>query len=66
LKRWREREATKRTVGLQAILPTAVLADLVLTPPGSVAELAAIARVGKSRADRYGDEILKIVQRPAK
>jgi ribonuclease D len=66
LKRWREREAAKRTVGLQAILPTAVLADLVLDPPGSVEELSSLPRVGKSRAQRYGDEILRIVQRPAR
>jgi ribonuclease D len=66
LKRWREKEATQRGVGLQAILPTAVLNDLILEPPGSSEELAAIPRVGKSRAERYADEILRIVQRPAK
>jgi len=62
LKQWREKEATARGLGLQAILPTAVLHDLVLTPPEDVAALSAIERVGKSRTERYGERILKIVR----
>ncbi len=64
LKRWREKEAARRGIGLQAVLPTAVVNDLVLQPPADKAQLAEVPRVGKSRAERYGDEILKIVRKP--
>lgn len=60
LKRWREKEAERRGVGLQAILPTAVLKDLITEPPANTEELARVPRVGASRVERYGDEILKI------
>ncbi|MBX3472770.1 MAG: HRDC domain-containing protein [Planctomycetes bacterium] len=62
LKQWREKEAEARGLGLQAILPTAVLHDLVLTPPADVDALAQMDRVGRSRAQRYGERILKIVR----
>lgn len=61
LKRWREKEAERRGVGLQAILPTAVLKDLVVDPPSGVSELGEVPRIGRSRAQRYGDEIMKIL-----
>ncbi|MDH5640750.1 MAG: HRDC domain-containing protein, partial [Nitrospira sp.] len=61
LKRWREQEATNRAVGLQAILPTPVMSELVLEPPRAHHELAAIRRVGTARASRYGETILGIV-----
>ena len=64
LKRWREKEAERRGVGLQAILPTAVLKDLITEPPSSMEELARVERVGKSRVDRYGEEILKLINKP--
>jgi ribonuclease D len=65
LKRWREQEAERRGVGLQAILPTAVLKDLITDPPQSTEALAAVARVGASRVKRYGDTILRIINPPA-
>jgi ribonuclease D len=61
LKRWRETERERRGVGLQAVLPTAVMQDLIISPPASVDELAANPRVGPSRAARYGEAILEIV-----
>ncbi|MCA8910631.1 MAG: HRDC domain-containing protein [Planctomycetes bacterium] len=61
LKRWREKEAEARGVGLQAVLPTAVLKDLVFEPPKDASELADMPRVGTSRAQRYGDQILGIL-----
>ena len=67
LKRWREDEARKRGLGLQAILPTAVMHELVLKGPRTVEELAAVPRVGRSRAQRYGEALLRIVgAKPAK
>jgi ribonuclease D len=62
LKKWREREAAARGVGLQAVLPTAVLHELVLQPPENAEALAAVERVGASRAKRYGEQVLKIVR----
>lgn len=62
LKKWREREAAARGVGLQAVLPTAVLHDLVLQPPESAEAMEKVERVGSSRARRYGEQVLKIVR----
>jgi ribonuclease D len=62
LKRWREEERNSRGVGLQAILPTAVLQDIILNPPDNLDELAENPRIGQARAERYGKSILKIVQ----
>lgn len=61
LKRWRETEAARRQIGLQAVLPTSVMMDLILQPPQDAAELALVPRVGNSRAERYGDQILRIL-----
>jgi ribonuclease D len=62
LKRWREDERARRGVGLQAILPTAVLQEIILEPPENLEALAGIPRIGQSRAERYGKTILNIVQ----
>lgn len=61
LKRWREQEAERRGLGLQAILPTAALKDLIFDPPTGKEELARADRVGENRAERYGEEILRIL-----
>ncbi len=61
IKRWREREKEARGVGLQAVLPTAVLKDLVLNPPRDEAELAQLPRIGPARAARYGTELLRLL-----
>jgi ribonuclease D len=61
LKRWREREKAARGVGLQAVLPTAVLKDLVLEPPRTLDQLAAIHRVGRARAERYGEALIRLL-----
>ncbi len=61
LKRWREREKAARGVGLQAVMPTAVLKDLVLEPPRTLEQLAAMQRVGKARAERYGEALIRLL-----
>ncbi|MDC1142597.1 HRDC domain-containing protein [Planctomycetota bacterium] len=61
LKRWREKETESRGIGLQAVLPTPALNDLVTDPPQDIAELATRDRVGSSRAEKYGDAILAIL-----
>ena len=64
LKRWREVEAGRRGIGLQAVLPTAVLKDLIVEPPADKSLLSENPRIGKARAERYGEEIMKIVGTP--
>ncbi|MBK8207257.1 MAG: HRDC domain-containing protein [Planctomycetes bacterium] len=61
LKRWREAQKQTRGVGLQAILPSAVLKDLVLAPPKDIEQLAANPRVGSARAKRYGADLIKLL-----
>lgn len=61
LKRWRDSEQAARGVGLQAVLPTAALKDLVLSPPRTKDELAAHPRVGRARAERYGEVLLRLL-----
>lgn len=61
LKRWRDDEQAARGVGLQAVLPTAALKDLVLSPPRTTDELASHPRVGRARAERYGDKLLRLL-----
>lgn len=68
LKGWREKEAQARGLGMQAILPTPVMHELLQQPPASIEDLARHPRVGKNRAARYGDALLKmlapLVKRP--
>lgn len=61
LKGWREKEAASRGLGLQAVLPTPVMFELIQNPPRDVAELAAHPRVGQSRARRYGEKLLQLL-----
>lgn len=61
LKGWREKEAQARGLGLQTILPTPVMHELLLEPPRSVEDLARHPRVGQNRAKRYGEALLKML-----
>jgi ribonuclease D len=61
LKRWREREKAARGVGLQAVMPSAVMKDLVLEPPRTLEQLAAMQRVGRARAERYGEALIRLL-----
>jgi ribonuclease D len=61
LKGWREKEATARSLGMQTILPTPVMYELLQQPPKSVEEFAAHPRIGKNRAARYGEALVKML-----
>lgn len=61
LKRWREQESDAHGVGLQAVLPTPTMQELATDPPQSMEELAKCRRVGVARADKYGKQIMKIL-----
>jgi len=59
IKAWRTVEAERRKVGLQAILPTPVLDEIVREQFWTTEALARIRRLGKRRLERYGDDIIK-------
>jgi ribonuclease D len=61
LKRWREEETASRGIGLQAVLPTPALQELVTDPPKDLSELATRDRVGNARAKKYGKSIMEIL-----
>ena len=61
LKHWREQEATARKLGMQTILPTPVMYELLQDPPADLAAIAAHPRIGKNRARRYGEALLKLL-----
>ncbi|CAG0954007.1 Ribonuclease D [Planctomycetaceae bacterium] len=61
LKGWREKEAAARGLGMQTILPTPVMHELLQQPPTSIEDLARHPRVGKNRATRYGEALLKML-----
>ena len=61
LKRWREEETASQGIGLQAVLPTPALQELVTDPPKDLSELAIRDRIGNARAEKYGAVILEIL-----
>ena len=60
-KRWREAQASSQRIGLQAVMPTPALQDLVTDPPRDLEDLASRGRIGRARAEKYGEQILKIL-----
>jgi ribonuclease D len=61
LKSWRTREARRRAVSEQVVLPGHVLQDLAAHGPRSRDELRATPGLGDFRVDRYGDELLPMM-----
>jgi ribonuclease D len=61
LKAWRQSAAATRGIGIQAVLPTPVLDEIVRGSPATDAQLALLPRLGTRRLERYGHEILAIV-----
>jgi ribonuclease D len=62
LKRWRQAEAAERGVGLQAVLPGAVMH---LLARGQIVTEAAIAAMGGARWRRYGPALTRILSNPS-
>ena len=65
IKAWRQDEALRRGVGLQAVLPTPVLETIVRDPPHDAEEFEHLPRMGKRRAERYSETLLKFLGRSA-
>jgi hypothetical protein len=61
LKNWRNNLANETNVPVYIILPQKALIELVNTLPSSSAELESIKGIGKMKVQRYGKEILEMV-----
>jgi ribonuclease D len=59
LREWRTEEARRRGVPNVVVLPNPALEAIAASPPHDVEALAALADVGRKRAERYGEEILR-------
>jgi superfamily II DNA helicase RecQ len=57
---WRSQRCKKEGVPPYVILTNAQLAHVVKSRPQSLAELMKIEGVGKAKADKYGEDILRI------
>ncbi|NUQ33899.1 MAG: HRDC domain-containing protein [Planctomycetaceae bacterium] len=58
LKTWRTAEAAKRGIGIQAVLPTPLLNDIVRDPPRNIEELGRHPRMGMKRVEKYGEVLM--------
>jgi ribonuclease D len=61
-KAWRNVEAARRNVGLQAIVPTPVLDELIRKEDWELQELAVISRLGSRRVERYGEDLIRLAR----
>jgi hypothetical protein len=65
LRKWREQKATDENVSVYRVLPQKVLNELIATLPDSTAELKQIRGMGAQRIQRYGHELLMILNQYA-
>lgn len=65
LKAWRLEQATADKVPAYVIFKDQTLDELCLVRPRTVAELLDISGIGPAKADRYGDQILAIIDEAA-
>jgi ATP-dependent DNA helicase RecQ len=61
LAEWRKQQGKDEGKALFVIASNAQLREMALATPGSLTELAKVHGFGASRAERYGDEILRIL-----
>jgi hypothetical protein len=62
LRSWRSALASKEAVPAYVILKDAELADIAARNPGTLAELARCRGIGQIRLERWGDEILAVLE----
>ncbi len=60
LRDWRSQRCKKEGVPPYVVFTNRQLAEIVKKRPQSLADLTAIEGVGKAKADKYADEVLKI------
>ncbi|WP_229119619.1 ATP-dependent DNA helicase UvrD2 [Enemella evansiae] len=65
LKSWRSDQAKEQQLPAYCIFTDATLQAIAETNPGDERGLLAISGIGRTKVDRYGDEVLRIVQESA-
>lgn len=60
LKGWRNAEATRRGIGIQAVLPTPVLEEIVRERDWDETRLLELPRLGAKRIERYAADLIRI------
>jgi ATP-dependent DNA helicase RecQ len=63
LRRWRTETAREHGVPAYVIFHDATLAELARSAPDSMAELAEVPGIGAAKLERYGDELLEVLQK---
>ncbi len=62
LKQWRARKAEEQAIARYCILSTEAIYNLALRLPKAMAELLEVRGIGKTVAQKYGEEILEILR----
>lgn len=62
LRAWRAETARAASVPAYVVFPDATLVGIADSRPGSLEELAEVSGVGKAKLERYGAEVLQIVE----
>lgn len=65
VRRWRNDEARRRGVPNVVVLPNPAMVAMAQAPPADLEALAAMPDVGRKRAARYGETILRLLAPPA-
>jgi superfamily II DNA helicase RecQ len=65
LKAWRLEQARADKVPAYVVFTDRTLEELSSVRPCTVAELLAISGIGPAKVDRYGDQILAIIEQTA-
>ncbi|HYI44486.1 MAG TPA: HRDC domain-containing protein, partial [Actinomycetota bacterium] len=63
LKAWRSQRAKTDEVPAYVVFHDSTLHDIAASGPASVEDLADVKGVGPSKLERYGDEIISLVER---
>jgi DNA helicase II / ATP-dependent DNA helicase PcrA len=62
LRAWRSARAEAQQVPAYVVFTDATLAELAVRQPADVPELVAVPGIGRSKVDRYGEDVLAIVR----
>lgn len=65
LKEWRRVRAEKEALPPFAVFTNAVLSDIAQEKPGSLSALQKVRGVGEKKAEKYGEDVLKVIQPPS-
>lgn len=62
LRAWRAETARAASVPAYVVFPDATLVGIADSRPATLEELAEVSGVGKAKLERYGDQVLLIVE----